>query len=398
MSIRFLCPLGHRLKVPDHRVGKKGRCPVCREKVVVPTVGLKRRRPVASTEGEAPAAADSAGDRPLRTFDQLASEFLTRETEANIAARMESIINASVKKKEPATPLEAPMEALVDSPTIPEPATVAPLATTTPEAAAAISSPSEAEDAALFSFLALSPAADPPIPPAGSSPVVPPPPSSPPASTLSSSPVVPPPPSPPPVPLPSMPAVSPPAPPPISVAASPPVTIAAPPPIAFNAPAQAAAARAASKTTWWAWATRETIGRFPVYRPTGPQLEATYWLASLLPFAIVLCAAPAVGHLRLNAAPSWAQIMLLMAGAQLAYAVWLALLPDYSTLQVGACLFAASAALEALGLIAVLSGAAWLDLDVGSAGPAVWCVGCLLIMAGLSYACARVGKRWEPAR
>ncbi|HJT32693.1 MAG TPA: hypothetical protein VJ783_11685 [Pirellulales bacterium] len=137
-----------------------------------------------------------------------------------------------------------------------------------------------------------------------------------------------------------------------------------------------------------------------MYRPTARQLEATYWLASLLPFAIVLCAAPAVGHLRLNAAPSWAQIMLLMAGAQLAYAVWLALLPDYSTLQVGTCLFAASAALEALGLIAVLSGAAWLNLDVGSAGPAVWCVGCLLIMAGLSYACARVGHRWllKPAK
>lgn len=135
-----------------------------------------------------------------------------------------------------------------------------------------------------------------------------------------------------------------------------------------------------------------------MYRPTAPQLEATYWLASLLPFAIVLCAAPAVGHLRLNAAPSWAQIMLLMAGAQLAYAVWLALLPDYSTLHVGACLFAASAALEALGLIAVLSGAAWLNLDVGGAGAAVWCIGCLLIMAGLSYACARVGHRWEPAR
>lgn len=137
-----------------------------------------------------------------------------------------------------------------------------------------------------------------------------------------------------------------------------------------------------------------------MYRPTAPQLEATYWLASLLPFAIVLCAAPAVGHLRLNAAPSWAQIMLLMAGAQLAYAVWLASLPDYSTLQVGACLFAASAALEALGLIAVLSGAAWLNLDTGGAGAAVWCVGCLLIMAGLSYACARVSHRWllKPAK
>lgn len=396
MSIRFLCPLGHRLKVPDYRVGKKGRCPVCREKVVVPTVGLKRERRHPSTKGEAPAAAESADDRPLRTFDQLASEFLTRETEANIAARMASIINASAKKQEPATPLEAPVETPLDAPSISEPAAVEPAETITP----AIGSPSEAADAAFLSFLALSPAVDSPAPSIASSPIVPPPLSSPPASSVPSSPVVPPPPSLPPTLVPPITVPSPPAPPPISVAVAPPVTIAAPPPFAFTAPAHAAAVRAAHKTTWWAWATRETIGRFPVHRPTAPQLEATYWLASLLPFAIVLCAAPAVGHLRLNAAPSWAQIMLLMAGTQLAYAVWLALLPDYSTLQVGACLFAASAALAALGLIAVLSGAAWLELGAAGAGAAVWCVGCLLIMAGLSYACTRVSHRWlhKPAK
>lgn len=36
MPIRFVCPSGHRLVVPDERAGKKGRCPVCREKVIVP--------------------------------------------------------------------------------------------------------------------------------------------------------------------------------------------------------------------------------------------------------------------------------------------------------------------------------------------------------------------------
>jgi len=34
--IRFLCPEGHRLIVPDHRAGKKGRCPTCQQKVLVP--------------------------------------------------------------------------------------------------------------------------------------------------------------------------------------------------------------------------------------------------------------------------------------------------------------------------------------------------------------------------
>ena len=36
MAIQFLCPYGHRLKVPDHRAGKKGRCPTCQQRVIVP--------------------------------------------------------------------------------------------------------------------------------------------------------------------------------------------------------------------------------------------------------------------------------------------------------------------------------------------------------------------------
>ena len=36
MPINFYCPLGHRLAVPDDRAGKRGRCPVCQQKVYVP--------------------------------------------------------------------------------------------------------------------------------------------------------------------------------------------------------------------------------------------------------------------------------------------------------------------------------------------------------------------------
>lgn len=36
MSIHFYCPLGHRLVVSDERAGKKGRCPICRQRVFVP--------------------------------------------------------------------------------------------------------------------------------------------------------------------------------------------------------------------------------------------------------------------------------------------------------------------------------------------------------------------------
>jgi hypothetical protein len=36
MAINFYCPLGHRLVVPDDRAGKKGRCPLCHQKVIAP--------------------------------------------------------------------------------------------------------------------------------------------------------------------------------------------------------------------------------------------------------------------------------------------------------------------------------------------------------------------------
>jgi hypothetical protein len=36
MSIHFVCPLGHKLKVPDDRAGKNGRCPVCQQQLIVP--------------------------------------------------------------------------------------------------------------------------------------------------------------------------------------------------------------------------------------------------------------------------------------------------------------------------------------------------------------------------
>jgi hypothetical protein len=40
MSIHFLCPMGHKLQVPDKRAGKKGRCPVCQQQLIVPQVAV----------------------------------------------------------------------------------------------------------------------------------------------------------------------------------------------------------------------------------------------------------------------------------------------------------------------------------------------------------------------
>src|SRR5262245_22661778 len=47
MPIRFLCPNGHKLIVPDERAGKKGKCPECRVRVYIPQAGLPGARPTA---------------------------------------------------------------------------------------------------------------------------------------------------------------------------------------------------------------------------------------------------------------------------------------------------------------------------------------------------------------
>ncbi|MEX2559823.1 MAG: hypothetical protein WD403_07900, partial [Pirellulales bacterium] len=60
MSIRFVCPLGHRLKVPDHRAGKKGRCPRCHQRVIVP---VSDPRPSGQTK-RSWNAGDAATDQP----------------------------------------------------------------------------------------------------------------------------------------------------------------------------------------------------------------------------------------------------------------------------------------------------------------------------------------------
>jgi hypothetical protein len=44
VMIHFLCPLGHKLVVPAERAGKKGRCPVCHQKVYVPVANPKARK------------------------------------------------------------------------------------------------------------------------------------------------------------------------------------------------------------------------------------------------------------------------------------------------------------------------------------------------------------------
>ena len=60
MAIKFLCPFGHRLSVADELAGKKGRCPVCRQRIYVPV-----HSPPEHLENEPLAGAIEAAERVI---------------------------------------------------------------------------------------------------------------------------------------------------------------------------------------------------------------------------------------------------------------------------------------------------------------------------------------------
>ncbi|HUY36537.1 MAG TPA: hypothetical protein VMV69_27625 [Pirellulales bacterium] len=63
MAIRFVCPLGHSIKSADHRAGKKGRCPICHQKVIVPV-------PNPQPSGIEKRSWDALGTNAIETDDQ----------------------------------------------------------------------------------------------------------------------------------------------------------------------------------------------------------------------------------------------------------------------------------------------------------------------------------------
>ncbi|HVW37470.1 MAG TPA: hypothetical protein VHB99_09195, partial [Pirellulales bacterium] len=196
-------------------------------------------------------------------------------------------------------------------------------------------------------------------------------------------------------PLAPLPPPLPPAPPILASApAAVPVVHAAPP-----APGQPALKQNASARPRWVAAARAEFAE-QSYRPAPHQAETVYWLSAVLLFVIVFTSAPALGYLQLDEAPLWAQGMLLVAGLQLAYAAWLVIVPDWSTVRVGVWLFAASAMLYAAasGLFG-MAGGAELPLEyVGGRGSAAgWSCISAIVLGLLSYACGQVCGNWRRA-
>jgi hypothetical protein len=136
-----------------------------------------------------------------------------------------------------------------------------------------------------------------------------------------------------------------------------------------------------------------------VIRASAEKVTTVHWLAAILSLTVVVGAAPALGHWQLAGAPAWAQVMLLAAGSQLAYTIWLALLPDWSSLRLGTILFGVVAAGYGTVMALVIQPPASMPSPLGLAGAdamaAAWC-GANLVVAGLvSFTCARLAAEWR---
>lgn len=362
MPIQFLCPYGHRLKVPDHRAGKKGRCPKCQQRVIVPVPN-----PIPS--GREKRHWDASPDERIEIDDQITPPssddafgedlFLGGLIEGIETPRPAAEASPEEKQADPpsVSEFEQPPEIVIFSADASTPIELQP--------SPPVPWPQGHSDVHALRTSAADELAAEPLEVVAAAPKVPQPPPLPPTPpNLEASPVA------------------------VQV-------VHAPPPAPYQPPAQQAVSR---RPRWLAPARAELAAQS--YRPAPHQAETVYWLAAVLLFVVVFTSAPALGYLQLDEAPIWAQAMLLVAGLQLAYAAWLVIVPDWSTVRVGVWLFAASAMLYAAasGLFG-MAGGAELPLEyVGGRGSAAGWSGVSAIVLGLmSYACGQVCGNWRRA-
>jgi hypothetical protein len=137
------------------------------------------------------------------------------------------------------------------------------------------------------------------------------------------------------------------------------------------------------------------------YQPDADKCNTVYYLAAAMAALSLYCITPAMTHLNLGAAPNWARIVVLLSLLQLAYAAWLASIPDWSTLRSSMIIFTVVAALYGLTMTVALSTPAEnplpLELTEVRRQAVLWCAGVVLLASLLAYGCGRAAWRWRRA-
>jgi hypothetical protein len=138
-----------------------------------------------------------------------------------------------------------------------------------------------------------------------------------------------------------------------------------------------------------------------VYEAGGAQLQAVWRLAALLAALLVISLLPVAWHrhLGLQASPGWARSVLLVAGLQGLYLVWMLNAPDWATVRVVMFVFATVATGYAVATTAVMATSLDhpLPLGLGEVRPwaAAWCGGMVLAMGLGTFFSARLSTAWR---
>jgi hypothetical protein len=138
-----------------------------------------------------------------------------------------------------------------------------------------------------------------------------------------------------------------------------------------------------------------------VYEASPAQVAAVRKLAVPLLAAVLLSLLPVVwcGHLGLGASPGWARTAVLVAGLQVLYVVWMINAPDWATVRVVMCVFAAVATGYAVATTAVMATAVDHPLALGLGAvrhrAAAWCGAMVLVMGLGTFLAGRLSTRWR---
>jgi len=104
-------------------------------------------------------------------------------------------------------------------------------------------------------------------------------------------------------------------------------------------------------------------------------------------------------HFGLEASPAWARAVLLVAGLQALYVVWMLNAPDWASVRVVMFVFAAVATGYAVATTTVMATPLDHPLALGLGAvrhwAAAWCAAMVAVMALGTFFCGRLSTRWR---
>ena len=152
-------------------------------------------------------------------------------------------------------------------------------------------------------------------------------------------------------------------------------------------------------------ARRQRLITAAVYQPDAGRIQTVRFLAMWLAAAVLFSALPALlqpHHLNVVAAPGWVRLVLMAAGLQAVYIVWTVTAPDWGSLWVSMIVFAAVSAGYGFATAVALATAPDQPLLLGMnddvrRAAKLWCPAVMAVMALATYFCGRTSVRWRRA-